>query len=247
MRTLFSRELKPLLDAIAGQMDLYIPRKTGLHYVYNRYDPSDDNQVEVNNIRVCTPTKEFLFPLRELAAIFPEPLELKEIEPFAVFGLKDCDLRSIEILDKVFAEDEFEDPFYVKRREKMFIISSDCSNPAESCFCNILNGRPFAENGFDLNVSKLKAGFVVEVGSTKGDEFVKANAELFSKAGEDVLAERERGSMHQLTRLWKTGRIPISLTRRPKLVSSARPARGSARPVIVSISMTRKRKTTSAR
>jgi len=192
MRTLFSRELKPLLDAIAGQMDLYIPRKTGLHYVYNRYDPSDDNQVEVNNIRVCTPTKEFLFPLRELAAIFPEPLELKEIEPFAVFGLKDCDLRSIEILDKVFAEDEFEDPFYVKRREKMFIISSDCSNPAESCFCNILNGRPFAENGFDLNVSKLKAGFVVEVGSTKGDEFVKANAELFSKAGEDVLAERER-------------------------------------------------------
>jgi len=192
MRTVFLSKLKPLLDAIAGQMDLYVPKETGSHYVYNRYDPSADERVEVNNIRACTPSKEFLFPLRELAAIFPEPLEPKEIQPFAVFGLKDCDLRSIEILDKVFAEKEFEDPFYVNRREKMFIISSDCSDPAESCFCNILNGRPFAENGFDLNVSKLKDGFIVEAGSPRGEEFAKANAELFSKAGEDVLAERER-------------------------------------------------------
>jgi hypothetical protein len=97
--------------------------------------------VEFNNIRTCTPVKEFLFPLRELAAVFPEPFEPKEIKPFAVFGLKDCDLRSIEILDKVFTEEEFEDPFYVSRREKMFIISSDCFEPAESCFCNVLDGN----------------------------------------------------------------------------------------------------------
>ena len=191
MRIVFLSDLKPLLGAIAAQMDLYIPKNTGTHYIYNKYDPSGDVPVEVNHIRVCTPSKEFLFPLRELAAVFPEPLEPKEIEPFAVFGLKDCDLRSIEILDKVFAEQEFEDPFYVKRREKMFIISSDCSNPADSCFCNVLNGRPFAQSGSDLNVSKVKGGFVVEAGSPKGEELLKKNSELFSKAGDDVLAERQ--------------------------------------------------------
>jgi heterodisulfide reductase subunit C len=131
------------------------------------------------------------FPLRELAAVFPEPLEPKEIEPFAVFGLKDCDLRSIEILDKVFREKEFEDPFYVKRREKMFIISSDCSDPADSCFCNVLNGRPFAQSGFDLNISKVKRGFVVEAGSPKGEDFIATHSELFSEAGDEVLAERD--------------------------------------------------------
>ena len=191
MRIVFLSDLKPLLGAIAAQMDLYIPKNAGTHYVYDRYDPSADVPVEVNHIRVCTPSKEFLFPLRELAAVFPEPLEPKEIEPFAVFGLKDCDLRSIEILDKVFAEQEFEDPFYVKRREKMFIISSDCSDPADSCFCNVLNGRPFAQSGFDLNVSKVKGGFVVEAGSPKGEELLKTNSELFIQAGDDVLAERQ--------------------------------------------------------
>jgi len=191
MRIVFLSELKPLLDAVSGRMDLYVPKDAGRHYVYNRYDPSAAEPVEVNNIRVCTPSKEFLFPLRELAAVFPEPLEPKEIEPFAVFGLKDCDLRSIEILDKVFREKEFEDPFYVKRREKMFIISSDCSNPADSCFCNVLNGRPFAQSGFDLNVSKVNGGFVIEAGSQKGEDFVKGHSELFIQAGDEVLAQRQ--------------------------------------------------------
>lgn len=191
MQTVFLRDLKALLDAVAGQMDLYVPKKTGAHYVYNRYDPAATAQVEMNNIRACTPAKEFLFPLRELAAIFPEPAEPTEIEPFAVFGLKDCDLRSIEILDRVFTEKEFEDPFYVRRREKMFIISSDCSDPADSCFCNVMNGRPYARDGFDLNLSKVKAGFVVETGSQKGEDFINSRQELFKPAGDELIVERD--------------------------------------------------------
>ena len=192
MQTVFLTDLKPFLAAVAERMDLYVPKKTGSHYVYSKYDSSADVWGESNNIRVCTPAKEFLFPLRELAAIFPEPLEPKEVEPFAVFGLKDCDLRSIDILDKVFSEDEFEDPFYVKRREKMFIISSDCSDPADSCFCNILNGEPFADSGFDLNVSQVKVGYIVEAGSQKGKEFVEAHSGLFSQSGDDLLTERQQ-------------------------------------------------------
>jgi len=175
MQTVLINELKPFLNAIAEQMDLYVPKKTGTHYIYNRYDLSAETCVEFNNIRTCMPVKEFLFPLRELAAVFPEPFEPKEIKPFAVFGLKDCDLRSIEVLDKVFTEEEFEDPFYVSRREKMFIISSDCSEPAQSCFCNVLDGRPFAQSGFDLNVSQVKNGF-----------------DLFTMAGDALLAERDK-------------------------------------------------------
>ncbi len=192
MQTVFISDLKPFLDAVAGQMDLYVPKPAGSHYIYSRYDSSGGGQVEFNNIRACMPAKEFLFPVRELAAVFPEPLELQDIKPFAVFGLKDCDLRSIEILDKVFTEEDFEDPFYVERRHKMFIISSDCSDPGQSCFCSVLGGRPFANEGFDLNLSQVSGGFIVEVGSAKGKDFVQANAQLFSQAGPDALAEREK-------------------------------------------------------
>jgi len=100
-------------------------------------------------------------------------------------------LRSIEILDKVFTEEEFEDPFYTARREKMFIISSDCSEPAESCFCTAFDGRPFAQSGFDLNMSQVKGGFIIEVGSQKGKDFVEKHSQLFAETGEPFLAERE--------------------------------------------------------
>jgi ferredoxin len=192
MQTVLISELKPFLDAIGGDMDLYVPKKYGNHYIYNRYDTSSKSPVEFNNIRTCTPVKEFLFPLCELAAIYPEPTGEKDIKPFAIFGLKQCDLLSIEILDRVFKEAEFEDSLYIARREKMFIISSDCTEPAGSCFCNVLGGKPFAQNGFDLNISQIKEQFIIEAGSQKGEEFIEKHAGLFTKTTEAILAERDK-------------------------------------------------------
>ena len=190
METVFIKELKPFLESVAGEMELYVPKKSGEHYVYTRYDGS--GEVEINNIRTCATVKEFLFPACELAATFPEPTEAAEIKPFAVFGLKDCDLCSIEVLDMVFANDDYKDELYLARREKMLIISSDCIDPAQSCFCNIFDGRPYAQSGFDLNVSKLKEGFVIEAGSQKGQKFIEAHKSLFTAASEAQLSERDQ-------------------------------------------------------
>ncbi|MHC4396079.1 MAG: 4Fe-4S dicluster domain-containing protein [Planctomycetota bacterium] len=190
METVFISKLKALLDAVAEEMALYVPKKAGEHYVYSRYAATDDT-VEFNNIRTCTPIKEFLMPACELASVSPEPLEAKKIEPFAVFGLKECDLHSIEILDKVFIEEDFKDPFYVSRRESMFIISSDCSEPGQSCFCNLFDGQAFAQGGFDLNISKVQDGFIIEIGSDKGKELIAKHSRLFTDVPESSLSERD--------------------------------------------------------
>lgn len=192
METVFTTDLKPLLDAVSQQMELYIPKKSGEFYVFTKYDPTSGQTIEFNNIRACTPLKDFLFPVRELAAVFPEAAEAEEVKPFAVFGLKDCDLRALDVLDKVFIEKDFRDPFYVKRRENMFIIASDCFEPGESCFCNVMDGKPFADKGFDLNISRVEAGFIVEIGSEKGDEFVGKHSNLFKNLPENALNERKK-------------------------------------------------------
>jgi sulfhydrogenase subunit beta (sulfur reductase) len=192
METVFISKLKPFLDAVAEEMGLYVPKKSGEHYIYSRYDAGSEMPVEFNNIRACMPIKEFLFPLCELAAIFPEPVEPEEIKPFAILGLKDCDLRSIEILDKVFEEEEFRDPFYVARRENMFIISSDCFDPGESCCCDLFGGQPFVQSGFDLNVSKIRDGFILEAGSEKGKDLIEKYSQLFIDVPETLLAERDK-------------------------------------------------------
>lgn len=190
MEPVFVENLKVFCDALASEGELYIPQKVNSHYVFRLYSSSDDEPV-LNEIRACTPVKEFLFPIRELAAVFPHEYETQEIKPFAVFGLKDCDLRSIEILDKVFSEDEFKDPFYITHREKMFIVSSDCTNPAKSCFCCMFGGKTWADKGFDLNVSPVEGGFLIEAGSDKGKSFIEKNQQLFKKANSQLIKQRD--------------------------------------------------------
>jgi ferredoxin len=192
MDTFFVSKLKPLMDEISKQKDLYIPKRAGDHFVFNLYDGSKVDEIPLNNIRACTPVKEFLFPVRELAATYPQPLQPQDIRPFAVFGLKDCDLKSIAVLDKVFTEEDFEDPLYIARREKMFIISSDCLDPGDSCFCCLFDGKVYPETGYDLNISQIKDGFIVEAGSKKGVAFTESNHQLFADVPKSLLEERDQ-------------------------------------------------------
>lgn len=191
MEMVFINKLKPLLDAVAEKKILYVPGGDTEHYTFVKYDPSGNTDSEFNNIRVCIPVKEFVFPMREIAAVFPEAVSVENPEPFAVFGLKNCDLKALEILDCVFKEEEFNDPFYNSRRDNMFIISSDCFDPTVTCCCNLVDVEPFSKSGFDLNLSKVKGGFIVEVGSNKGGEFVKQHKELFADVPADVVSERD--------------------------------------------------------
>jgi sulfhydrogenase subunit beta (sulfur reductase) len=190
METAFISKLKPLLAAIAQTMDVYVPVRVGAHHVCRQYDPQGATEPELNEIRMCTPVKEFLFPARELAAVLSGCMPSQEAKSFAVLGLKACDLRSIEILDKVFTEKDFEDPLYLARREKMFVVSSDCLAPGASCFCNVLEGRSYPERGFDLNISQVADGFLIQCGSEKGQSFLLAHAALFGEVPDALLAER---------------------------------------------------------
>jgi len=201
METAFISRLRPLLDAIAETMDVYTPREVGEHYVYSRYHGSNSPDPQWNDVRTCTPAKDFLFPPREMASAFPQPVGPVAVKPFAVFGLKACDLRSMEILDRVFREDEFEDSFYAARRQAMFTIASDCSCPGDSCFCNVLGGKPYPESGFDLCVSSVVDGYLVEGGSPRGKNFLFSHAKMFGDVPDALLNERAQHREGVLQRL----------------------------------------------
>ena len=59
----------------------------------------------------------------------------KESEDFVVFGVRACDAKSFDILDKVFLSDPV-DSFYKTKREHGTAITLACNRPEESCFCS---------------------------------------------------------------------------------------------------------------
>lgn len=56
-------------------------------------------------------------------------------EDFVLFGVRACDARSFELLDRVFLADPV-DPFYAARREHGTVVTLACGEPEESCFCS---------------------------------------------------------------------------------------------------------------
>jgi len=196
MRTVYLEQLESLLETISQQMELYVPQANEECYTFERFVPTNGAAFNYNPIRTTMSPKDFVFPLREIAAVFPDPKEPDHLEPYAVLGLKSCDLCSLEILDRVFTEEPFEDPHYLTRRQQMVTITTDCTAPAATCFCNVMHGQSYAMSGFDLNVAPLERGYLMDIGSEKGQSLTEGMNSLLSEASSDQMHERDAARTH---------------------------------------------------
>lgn len=94
-------------------------------------------------------------------------------QKYAVLGVRPCDLRAIEIQDRVFIENAYQDVRYKARREAMFIIAANCTSCHSNCFCISLGDGPYADKGFEWAMTEINDGFVVESGSDKGRALIE--------------------------------------------------------------------------
>lgn len=173
--------------------DIYFARRLGEGFSWQKMEPDFSGEIPLSDVRTTQPLKSFLFPARENVANSPlsgqEPSKTIKSEKI-VIGAKACDLNSLPILDFVFKEGDFQDPFYIKLRQSLLIISSDCSTFLDTCFCPLLGSNPYPEKGFDLNLSHIIDGFIVDIGSPKGEALVEEKRDYFKKPSEEQLDER---------------------------------------------------------
>ncbi|HZQ94624.1 MAG TPA: 4Fe-4S dicluster domain-containing protein [Candidatus Sulfotelmatobacter sp.] len=106
--------------------------------------------------------------------------------PFALFGVRACDLAAIAKQDRVMMGDQYRNPPYASRRENAFIVAVQCTKSAETCFCASLQTGPRAAGGFDLCLTEMTDArghcFVVRTGSKRGVELL---SELDTTAATD--------------------------------------------------------------
>ncbi len=129
--------------------------------------------------------KKFLFPPRKLlwrgrktddGGFQTE--EGEEAAPrFAFIGVRGCELRAIQIQDRVFLGGAHKDPAYAARREDCFILAVDCGQAASTCFCVSMQGSPAAGEGHDLALTEIiengRHYFVARAGSEKGNQILR--------------------------------------------------------------------------
>ena len=188
-----SSDFNGLLGKLSTDYELYAPVEVADNFHCQKIDPDSLGKVIYNSFRTSEPLKSFFLSLKERVAVYPKasPPEEPSAERIIV-GAKACDLKALETSDHVYYEEEFLDSFYISKRENTVLVSGDCTSCKDSCFCTLVGIAPHPEKGFDLNLSPVKGGFLVETGSPRGEEIVNQNESLFKKASPQKMEERER-------------------------------------------------------
>jgi sulfhydrogenase subunit beta (sulfur reductase) len=91
---------------------------------------------------------------------------------YAFLGVRACEIAAMKIQDRVFTGGAYVDPIYQQRREAAFIVAVNCTTAAPTCFCTSMNTGPRCESGFDLALTEVADGFIVEADSDAGGELL---------------------------------------------------------------------------
>jgi len=181
-----------ILDKLIERAQVYAPQKSNDNLFYSRINSENKSQIVFDGPRAVLPIKSFFFFPRESVGDYFEPAEIPTIvSPKVIIGASACDVKALGALDEVFLKEDIKDPFYVANRERNIVISSDCSNSWPTCFCTIVGFEPHPEEGFDLNLSKVHNGFLVEIGSSKGENLYQEFRFFFREATPEELSQRE--------------------------------------------------------
>lgn len=187
-----------------GRTYAAVRREAGVEYAELAAEGGEE--LSLRDARPSVSPKRFLIPPAECVARYStagtagqgDAAEGGNEQPDTLVGMRACDLAAAEYLDRVFLGGDVEEPFYKARRESQIVISVDCTQIHEKCFCDVVGGRPFAMGGFDLNISPISTGYVVWVGTERGQALIDAHKDLFRVATEaeiqEVKTQREKTS-----------------------------------------------------
>ena len=191
-------DLPALFQKIAADQELYLPVRTADQTNFGVW--REEAEVDLDTLKTEKSPKDVFFPqsetlytcYREGKKLSVEPETLKE-QDFVVFGMKACDIKGVEVLDRVFLSDPI-DTFYAARREHGTIVALACHEPEETCFCKVF-GVDAAHPAADVAAWMVEDTLYWKPETEKGQKLTEKLADLLEKAGdvgsEKAVAEEE--------------------------------------------------------
>lgn len=196
MRKCSIDSLNNVFSEIAKSASLYMPIDNNEgKAVYTKWEEGKEWSNALNTVRS---PKDFFFPQMENLMEFRtegKNIELidtrTESEDFVVFGVRACDVKSFDVLDRVFLNEPV-DSYYASRREHGVIVSVACTKPSETCFCQTF-GIDATEPAGDISVWKTETEVFWQSNTEKGDALMKKLEALTEECSTEVVdAQKEK-------------------------------------------------------
>jgi len=203
------KEVAGFLDALREKWySIWAPQDVGGGVEFRPLE--DVSRLVLNHANSRLSPKDLVFPQSERMFVFSTDRKregafiLKEVpgedNAQLVFGIRPCDARAFDLLDKVFLSQGTEkDPYYLRKRKSTILIGLGCNEPCSTCFCHWTGGAPFSTEGLDLLATELEDAFIIKTVSKEGEAllegmgYLDADQEDVAKA--EAIAEAALASM----------------------------------------------------
>lgn len=202
MKKIEKAKLNELLAKIAESSTLYLPVRKGGKVNFAKWE--DTAEYCEDELKTVKSAKDVFFPQSENIVSFKRestkitilPKELPT-DRTVLFGVRACDAKSFEALDRVFMS-EPADTFYTARRNSGVIITNACSAPEETCFCGVFGIDP-ANPGADIQTWFKGDELYWEALTEKGKALTEELADMLSDA-DDNAVEDEKAKISEITK-----------------------------------------------
>ena len=179
--------LTALFQLMAAEREIYAPVNNGGQVNFAAW--TEGAEVDLDTLKSVKSPKDAFFPqsenlytcYRDGKKITIQPEELQN-QNFVVFGMKACDVKGVEVLDKVFLSEPV-DTFYAARRAHGTIVALACHEPEETCFCKVF-GVDCAEPVADVATWMVEGELYWKALTEKGEALTKAVASLLTETDE---------------------------------------------------------------
>jgi ferredoxin len=171
-------ELIEVLNRLKERYRVYAPVRQNDMTNYRNLAAGDEADFSAANTRLSP--KSIMYPQCERMFAFTTDKTgdqagiLRELEkdfpPTVVFGIRPCDSKAFQLVDLNFNNPEYQDPWWIKRRQTTTLVGFACNNPCSTCFCTSVGSGPFSPEGLDLLLTDLGDDLVAEVVTAWGAE-----------------------------------------------------------------------------
>lgn len=203
MRKISLDKLDLLFSAISGAGTLYMPVDTEAGAKYEKWESGKTLSNALNTVRSA---KDFFFPQTENLMDFKmegksiEVIDTRsECEDFVIFGVRACDVKSFEVLDRVFLAEPV-DSYYKNRRDHAIIMSMACTKPHETCFCGTFGIDAAVPEG-DIVCYKTDNTLYMDAKTEKGEKLLETLASVTEESDDTAVNEQKKVIAERLAKL----------------------------------------------
>ncbi|MCL2235095.1 MAG: 4Fe-4S dicluster domain-containing protein [Defluviitaleaceae bacterium] len=179
-------KLPELYAQTAENRNLYLPIRRGGTLNFEAWHK--DAAVDLYGLKTANTPKDLFLPQSE--DLYTIKMDGTNIEvfareffdkPFAIFGIKACDIEAIKVLDNIYLSKQPVDMFYKARRDNAVLISLACNEPKNACFCHAF-GLDAGNPGGDVTTWINGDNLYIQGQTDKGSAYVEEMSGLLEAA-----------------------------------------------------------------